>query len=202
MGNWVVAPGVGDWVLPRPCARAYPRIKASIASASTGTPRLMSSQPVGVTMASSSMRMPMWWNCSGTPGAGAHVDAGLDGEHHAGLQNARGPVDQRFAGEGVLPLVALAQLGGFGVGAAVVHVHAQPVTGAVHVKLKVGALLDHVIHGAHSILVEQTHIQHALRQHLDGGLVRVGEARASAGGGYRSTAARPAPARRARAAAR
>ena len=36
------------------------RIKASISSASTGTPRLMSSQPLAVTTASSSMRMPMF----------------------------------------------------------------------------------------------------------------------------------------------
>ncbi len=46
------------------------RISASISSAFTGTPREMSSQPVAVTMASSSMRMPMLWNCSGTPSAG------------------------------------------------------------------------------------------------------------------------------------
>ena len=46
------------------------RISASMASASTGTSRVISSQPVSVTTASSSMRMPMWWKCSGTPGAG------------------------------------------------------------------------------------------------------------------------------------
>jgi len=50
--------------------RVQARISASISSAFTGTPRVMSSQPASVTMASSSMRMPMWWNCSGTPSAG------------------------------------------------------------------------------------------------------------------------------------
>jgi DNA-binding transcriptional LysR family regulator len=49
---------------------AQARISASISSAFTGTPREMSSQPVAVTMASSSVRMPMLWNCSGTPSAG------------------------------------------------------------------------------------------------------------------------------------
>ena len=48
----------------------YYRIKASISSAFTGTPRVISSQPFEVTMASSSMRMPMLWNFSGTPSAG------------------------------------------------------------------------------------------------------------------------------------
>ena len=54
----------GMWVA------VYPRIKASISSALTGTPRLISSQPVAVTMASSSMRMPMFQNASGTSGLG------------------------------------------------------------------------------------------------------------------------------------
>ncbi|MEN9625395.1 MAG: hypothetical protein RJB17_2190, partial [Pseudomonadota bacterium] len=47
-----------------------PRISASISSAATGTPRLISSQPLAVTMASSSIRMPMLWKASGTPAAG------------------------------------------------------------------------------------------------------------------------------------
>ncbi len=37
----------------------YPRISRSISSPSTGTPRLISSQPVSVRTASSSIRMPM-----------------------------------------------------------------------------------------------------------------------------------------------
>jgi predicted ABC-type ATPase len=48
----------------------YPRINASISSALTGTPRVSSSQPVAVTSASSSIRMPMFQNCLGTPLAG------------------------------------------------------------------------------------------------------------------------------------
>jgi hypothetical protein len=47
-----------------------PRISASISSGLTGTPREISSQPASPTIASSSIRMPMWWNASGTPGAG------------------------------------------------------------------------------------------------------------------------------------
>ena len=46
-------------VLRQPVAAPHPRIKASISSAFTGTPRLISSHPVAVTMASSSIRMPM-----------------------------------------------------------------------------------------------------------------------------------------------
>lgn len=39
--------------------RVHPRISASISATPTGTPRLISSQPASVTMASSSMRIPM-----------------------------------------------------------------------------------------------------------------------------------------------
>lgn len=49
---------------------AWLRITSSISSGATGTSRVMISQPSGVTMASSSMRMPMCQYCSGTPGAG------------------------------------------------------------------------------------------------------------------------------------
>ena len=51
-------------------ARIYPRINASISSAFTGTPRVISSQPLAVTSASSSIRMPMFQNSLGTPLAG------------------------------------------------------------------------------------------------------------------------------------
>ena len=57
-------------VAQRKVTPAYPRINASISSAFTGTPRLINSQPVAVTMASSSMRMPMFQNASGTSGLG------------------------------------------------------------------------------------------------------------------------------------
>src|SRR5215831_16603343 len=52
---------------------------------------------------------------------GVEVEAGLDGEHHTGLEHARLPVD---------PVVA-----------DVVHVHAEPVPSAVHVELAI------VVHG-------------------------------------------------------
>ena len=55
---------------PTPINARTQRISASISSAFTGTPRVISSQPFEVTMASSSMRMPMLWNFSGTPSAG------------------------------------------------------------------------------------------------------------------------------------
>ncbi len=57
-------------------ALAQPRIKASMASASTGTSRVISSQPASVTTASSSMRIPMFENCSGTPSAGRTYSPG------------------------------------------------------------------------------------------------------------------------------
>ena len=53
---------------------------------------------------------------------GRDVDAGLDGQAHAGLEHA--------------PLVADLVV------ADVVHVHAEPVTGAMHVEVPVGAVLD------------------------------------------------------------
>jgi hypothetical protein len=43
----------------------------------------VNSQPLAVTSASSSMRMPMFQNCLGAFG-GAHVQAGLDRQDHAG----------------------------------------------------------------------------------------------------------------------
>ena len=64
----------------RPAAQLKPARRAGLAftrasalrsrRACTGTPRVISSQPWSVTIASSSMRMPMLWNCSGTPSAG------------------------------------------------------------------------------------------------------------------------------------
>ena len=62
------------------------------------------------------------------------------------------------------------------------HVHADPVAGAVHVELKVTAIGDHVLHRTHLVFVEQAHVQQALGQHADTGLVRVGEARPGSGG--------------------
>jgi hypothetical protein len=44
----------------------------------------------------------------------------------------------------------------------VVHVHAQPVAGAVHVELQVGLVGDDLIQRA----FQQAQVQHALRQHL------------------------------------
>ena len=47
------------------------------------------------------------------------------------------------------------------------HVHADPVTGAVHVELHVGFFFNHLIEAA----FEQAEIEHALRQHADRDLV-------------------------------
>ena len=49
---------------------AQAAISASMASASTGTSRVISSQPLSVTTASSSMRMPMFQNSLGMPSLG------------------------------------------------------------------------------------------------------------------------------------
>jgi len=64
---------------------------------------------------------------------------------------------------------------GLGVVAAVVHVHAHPVAGAVHVELAVSAACQHVVHRAVFLFIQQTNVQHALRQHAGGGVMRVGE---------------------------
>ena len=62
------------------------------------------------------------------------------------------------------------------------HVHAQPVAGAVHVEAVVGALRNHVLRVADLVRVQQPQIQQTLRQHGHGGLVRIVEARSGAGG--------------------
>ncbi|MNV39880.1 hypothetical protein D3C71_1314720 [compost metagenome] len=64
------------------------------------------------------------------------------------------------------------------------HIHAQPVAGAVHVELEVRALVDHVLRRPHLVLVEQAQVQHALRQHGHRGVVRVVEAGTRLGGSH------------------
>lgn len=71
----------------------------------------------------------------------------------------------------------MAHLGGLAVTAAVAHLRTQPVPGAVHVAGGVVAVLDSVFQRAALIAVEQGQVELALRQHLGGGLVRVGESR-------------------------
>ena len=121
----------------------------------------------------------------GHSGRCAHVNARLNRQHHARAQHPRRAVDDGLARERIAPGGGLADFAGLGVGAAVVHVHAQPVAGAVHVKRKIGALFNHVLQAADLVGVQQPQVQHALGQHFDGGLVRVGKARASAGGVHR-----------------
>ena len=53
----------------------------------------------------------------------------------------------------------------------------------MHVELEVGAALDHVVEPADLVLVQQADVQHALRQHLHRGVVRIGETRAGLGDG-------------------
>ena len=89
----------------------------------SAAPPVSTSLPSRVTATSSSMRTPMFHQRLATPlRAGGNVDARLDRHHHAGLEHA--------------PL--LADL----VVADVVHVHAEPVTGAMHEEAAVGAFLD------------------------------------------------------------
>ncbi|MNU88153.1 hypothetical protein D3C71_779570 [compost metagenome] len=121
--------------------------------------------------------------------AGPHVDAGLQRQHHARVQDAARAVLDEFVGQRVLALAHLAHLRGFDIAAAVVHVHAQPVAGAVHVELEVGARVDHVVDAADLVAVEQAQVEHALRQHLHGRVVRVVEAVAGLGGGGRGVLA-------------
>jgi hypothetical protein len=55
-------------------------------------------------------------------------------------------------------------------------------TGAVHIELKVSTLLDHVLHRSHFVFIEQSHVQHALREYRDAGVMGVGKPRAGTGG--------------------
>src|SRR5687768_5658686 len=82
-------------------------------------------------------------------GAGGDVDAGFDGKRHAGLQHA--------------PL--LADL----VVADVVHVHAEPVTGAMHEEATISALLDQRRH----LAFEDAELHQPLRDRADRGVVRL-----------------------------
>ena len=120
----------------------------------------------------------------GHAGGGANINAGLDGEDHAGVQDAGRAVDDDLARQRVFAGAGLAELRGLQIGAAVVYVHAQPVASAVHVKLKVAAVVDHVLQAADFVFVQQADVQHALGQHFHAGFVRVGKARACFGGGH------------------
>jgi hypothetical protein len=104
-------------------------ISRSISSGSFGASADSTSAPARVTSTSSSMRMPMPHHFFGDAArARRDVEAGLDRQHHARLEHA--------------PLVADLVV------ADVVHVHAQPVAGAVHVEAAVGAVLDQRRHPA------------------------------------------------------
>src|SRR5258706_4471101 len=74
---------------------------------------------------------------------GPYVTARLDRQHHARLE--REP--------GAIALVV----------ARVMHIHAQPVSGAVHVEAPIVAGLDHAVGTAFA----QSEVYHNLRQHLD-----------------------------------
>ena len=94
----------------------------------------------------------------------------------------------------------LRRLRGSTVVAAVVHVHAEPVAGAVHVEGRVGALSITSSTSPTLSRVEQADVEHALRQHAHRGVVRVVEAWRRRGWRRRRPAARPARCRTARAA--
>ena len=108
----------------------------------------------------------------------AHIQTRLDGQHHAGTQDAAGAILDGFAAERVFALADLAHLGRFHIAAAIVHIHAQPVAGAVHIELKVVAVGNHVLRAAHLVLVEQAQVQQPLRQYFNRGVVRIDKARA------------------------
>ena len=56
------------------------------------------------------------------------------------------------------------------------HIHAKPVACAVHVKLEIASVGNDILCIAHLVGIEQAHIEHALRQHFDGGFMRVDKA--------------------------
>src|SRR5690606_37037143 len=89
---------------------------------------------------------------------GADVAAGLDGQHHALGERAPVAAELVFAG--------------------VVHIHAQPVAGAVHVEAAVVAVFQHAVQAA----IDEAEVEHALGEHLDGGIVGLVPVRAGAGG--------------------
>ena len=105
---------------PAHAVRGSPRSRRRPSAPPPSAPR----GPPAVTSTSSSMRTPMPCHAGvDVLEVVGDVEAGLDGEHHAGLERARG--------------VAAAL-----VEADVVHVHAEPVAGAVHVHRLVELLLD------------------------------------------------------------
>ena len=53
----------------------------------------------------------------------------------------------------------------------------------MHIELGIGTLFNHIVQRAYQIRIQQSEIEHALGQHPDRGIVRVGEAAAFAGGG-------------------
>ena len=113
---------------------------------------------------------------------GADVNARLNGKDHARLQNAAGAVDDVFARERVFAHAGLAHFRRLHIVAAVVHVHAHPVAGAVHVKTEIAALRNVLVQAA-GVFVEQAQIEQPLGNHAHGGVVNVGKARACTGGG-------------------
>ncbi len=106
------------------------------------------------------------------------IEARLNGQHHAFTQDTARTVLDGLAAEWVLAFADLAQLGRLHIAAAIVHIHAQPVAGAVHIELKVVAVGNHVLHAAHLVLVEQAQVQQTLRKHFHGGVVRIDKSRA------------------------
>ena len=83
------------------------RISASISSAFTGTPRLISSQPLarhhGVVLDADADVVELLGHAL----ARAHVDAGLQRQHHAGLQDAARAVHDHLARQRVAALAGL-----------------------------------------------------------------------------------------------
>ena len=104
---------------------------------------------------------------------GADVYAWLYGQDHARAQNAAGALGNGFTAAGIHAGAGLVDFAGLGVAAAVVHVHAHPVAGAVHVKTKVGALRDDIVCTAVFVCIKQPQIEQPLRDDAHGGIVRI-----------------------------
>ena len=67
---------------------------------------------------------------------------------------------------------------GITVVANVMHIHAQPVSRAVHIKLPILTTSDDIVYRADFVFIEQFGIEHALCQYAQCSVVTIGKSRA------------------------
>jgi len=79
------------------------------------------------------------------------INARLNGQDHARSQNAAGSVLDQLPAQGVFALTEFANLRRLYLTTAVVHIHAKPMAGSVHVKLEIASIGDHILHSAHFV---------------------------------------------------